>query len=58
MQKTTSLYRQLRKRDWLHINGPVSIYVESGRPALTIRAAKSVKVDHQKRKKLSNRSRK
>jgi sRNA-binding carbon storage regulator CsrA len=48
-------YRQMRKRDELHIDGPdgtvTIIRVESGRPGITVEAPKQTKIDYRKRRK-------
>lgn len=46
-------YRQLRKGCQLQIDGPAVIFIESGRPGVTVRAAKATRIEHKKRKRNS-----
>lgn len=52
------LLRQCRRRDQLRIDGPAVIFVETGRPALLVRAAADVNIDHVRHKKSPTASKK
>lgn len=48
--KPSKMYRQLRRRDKILVDGPVTISVESGRCGVTIQANPAVNIQIQKRK--------
>ena len=51
-------YRQLRRKDELHITGPCVVRVECGRPCVTVEAPRETKIAHKKRKRLTRLPRK
>jgi hypothetical protein len=44
-------YRQMRKKDELHIDGPAVVIIERGRVSVTVEADRTTTINHKKRRK-------